>query len=129
MTPVFSLAVVAGVALGGGLGAVVRLMLDRWLPFGVLAANTLGCLLLGWLFGELSAPESRASATTGLFSEPVMTVLVFGVIGALSTFATVSVRVAQLWIARERLRAAGMWLLNVTCGFAAAAAGIALSGL
>lgn len=129
MTPAFSVAVVIGVGLGGGLGAVVRLLLDRWLPFGVLAANTAGCLLLGWLFGELSALEAAGTAPTGLFSEPVMTVIVFGVVGALSTFATVSARAAKLWMTQQRLRAAGMWLLNVACGFVAAAAGVALSGL
>lgn len=126
MTPVFSLAVVAGVALGGAAGAVLRLLLDRLLPFGILVANTAGCLLLGWLLGQLSVMGSFGA---GIFSGPGMTVLMFGLVGALSTFATVSVRVAQLWMAGRRLRALGMWTLHLLCGFTAAALGVALSGL
>lgn len=129
MTPALSIAVVAGVALGGALGAVTRLLLDRFLPFGILLANTAGCLILGYLYGEFSHRQEQGFHEAGFFSEPVLTVVVFGVLGALSTFATVSLRAAQHWISGRRLQAAGMWVLHVGCGFAAAALGIALSGL
>lgn len=130
MTPVLSAAVIVGVALGGALGAVARLLLDRMLPFGILTANTVGCFALGYLFGEFSTlTVSGPAPETGPFSEPVMTVLAFGLIGTLSTFATVSVRAAELWMNGQRLHASGLWTIHVSCGFAAAAVGIALSSL
>lgn len=128
MSPEFSLAIALGVALGGSVGAVLRFVLDRYLRVGLLLANMLGCLVLGYLLGELTwLSENGVDEPEGLFSGPVSTVLIFGVLGALSTFATVSVRVAQTWTAGRRLRAAGIWASHVGFGFAAAALGIALS--
>lgn len=130
MTAPMTLAVLAGVALGGAVGAVLRLLLDRALPFGILAANTLGCLALGFLFGILSAHGGEGQEPAGgISSEPVVAVLSFGLLGALSTFSTVSLRAAQLWMGGQRARALGMWALHVVFGFAAAAAGVVLSGL
>lgn len=128
MNPEFGLAVALGVTLGGSIGAVLRFLLDRYLRVGLLLANLLGCLALGYLLGELTwLNEAGIAEPSGVFSEPVTTVLIFGVLGALSTFATVSVRVAQTWMAGRRLLAAGIWLAHVGLGFAAAALGIALS--
>ncbi len=130
MTAPLTLALVGGVAVGGAVGAVLRLLLDRALPFGILAANTLGCLVLGFLFGAFSAHGGEGQEPAGgIFAEPAVTVLSFGLLGALSTFATVSLRVAQLWMGGHRGRALGMWALHVVLGFAAAAAGVVLSGL
>ncbi|PRZ14551.1 fluoride efflux transporter FluC [Nesterenkonia sandarakina] len=132
MDPEISMIVVLGVALGGALGAVLRFLLDRYLRAGILLANVLGCLVLGYLFGELTwLAETGADAGSGvfaaLFSGTGSTILSIGVLGALSTFATVSVRVAQTWMAGRQLRAAGIWVTHVGLGFAAAALGIALS--
>lgn len=129
MNPEFSLAIALGVALGGSVGALVRFLLDRYLRAGLLLANTLGCCVLGYLLGELTwLSENRtAGAPEDAVLDPVSTVLIFGVLGALSTFATVSVRVAQAWVSGRRLWAVGIWTAHVGCGFAAAALGIALS--
>ncbi|MCH8559570.1 fluoride efflux transporter FluC [Nesterenkonia sp. DZ6] len=128
MNPEFSIAIALGVALGGSVGAVARFLLDRYLRVGLLLANTLGCFLLGYLLGELTWLSGNGAAEPeGVLPSPVSTVLIFGVLGALSTFATVSVRVAQTWVSGRRLRAVGIWTAHVGCGFAAAALGIALS--
>lgn len=128
MNPEFSLAIALGVALGGSAGAVLRFLLDRYLRVGLLLANVLGCLALGYLLGELTwLNEAGVTEPEGVFSGPATTVLIFGLLGALSTFATVSVRVAQTWTAGRQLRAAGIWITHVGFGFAAAALGIALS--
>lgn len=130
MTTTLTLAVVLGVALGGAAGAVLRLLLDRYARFGILVANTLGCLLLGFLYGEFSALTSAdAVPDNGFFSPGVVTVISYGLIGALSTFATVSLRAAQRWVDGHRMQAAWIWLVNVVCGFVAAGIGMGLSGL
>ncbi|WP_218220219.1 CrcB family protein [Nesterenkonia sp. Act20] len=130
MTYELSLLLVLGVAVGGAAGAVLRYLLDRYLPGGLLAANVLACLALGYLYGELSwLAETGREAGGGLLSEPVAAALSVGALGALSTFATVSLRVAQRWMAGQRLRAVGVWTAHVGLGFAAAALGIALSRL
>lgn len=119
MTPVLVLAV----AVGGGLGAVARLMLDGFLrsrvrvgyPLGTTVINVTGSFLLGLVTGLAMAhglpPEWRAILGTGF-------------LGGYTTFSTASyetVRLAQ----QRRYRAAlfngvGMLLL------ALAAAGLGL---
>ncbi len=130
MTAPLTLAVLVGVALGGAAGAVLRLLLDRLLPFGILAANTVACLVLGFLFGAFSAHGGEGQEPAGgILSEPLVAVLSFGLLGALSTFATVSLRAAQLWMGGRQLWALGMWTLHVVLGFGAGAAGVLLSGV
>ena len=121
--------IILGIALGGAAGAIVRLILDRILPFGILLANSLGCAILGFLFGEMSAvdPETYELLGTGTVSPALLTILTFGLIGALSTFATVSLNAAQLWMSGHRIRAAALWGIHLICGFLAGAGGFALS--
>ncbi|GAB3188287.1 fluoride efflux transporter FluC [Nesterenkonia suensis] len=130
MTTTLSVALVLGVAVGGAGGAVLRLLLDRYVRYGILVANTLGCLVLGFLYGEFSALTAvQPAPEAGVFSPGVLTVLSYGLIGALSTFATVSLRAAQRWADGHRLQAAWIWLVNIVCGVLAAGLGIAISGL
>lgn len=112
----FTLPVVLLAALGGGLGAAARFLLDSYVRAGVLLANTAGSLLLGLMLG-LSA------AGAVVFSSPALGFASIGFIGALTTFATVSLRAAQLWTTKRRLSAVGLWLAHTGCGLAAAAAG------
>lgn len=111
------------VALAGGLGAVVRFLVDAAvtrqvrtsaLPLGTLVVNTTGSLLLGLLTGWWAAhggdPALRAILGTGF-------------LGGYTTFSTASVEAARL------ARGDGAWpaLLHATgmlvAGVLAAAAG------
>lgn len=130
MMATLSVATVLGVALGGALGAVLRLLLDRYLRGGVLLANTLGCFILGFLFGEFSVLQTDdATVDVGWLSEPVLAVLAVGLVGALSTFSTVSLRVAQLWMDGRRPRAVFTWTSHVLCGITGGVLGVAVSGM
>ncbi|WP_022872358.1 fluoride efflux transporter FluC [Nesterenkonia alba] len=115
------LALTLGVALGGAIGATLRCLLDAYLPGGVLIANTVGSLAIGWLYGMLVAGSSWLTETT-------TAALTVGLIGALSTFATVSLRAAQLWTGHRRWAAVGLWSVHIVCGLLAASAGVFLSG-
>jgi CrcB protein len=78
-----SLAVLAGVGLLGGVGALARLLLDRavslragsGLPWGTLAVNLSGALALGVLVGAAVTGDALRLAGTGL-------------LGAYTTFST-----------------------------------------
>jgi CrcB protein len=78
-----SLPVVLAIGLLGGLGSVARLLLDgavtrrlgRGFPFGTLAVNLSGSLLLGVLVGAALSGDAYRLAGTGL-------------LGAYTTFST-----------------------------------------
>lgn len=116
------LLVALGVGLGGALGASARYLLDRFLPGGVLLANVLGSLLIGLLFGALD--EVTTADGPPPMHPALLAMLSVGLLGALSTFATVSLRAAQLWMRRRRLRAVGMWCAHAVLGLAAAVLGM-----
>lgn len=123
-----SLTLVAAVGVAGALGAVARVVLDGVatsrlaapFPYGILAVNVAGSLLLGVLAGwvlDAGGPEAwRVVVGTGFC-------------GGFTTFSTVSVVSVQLALddqpGRALANAAGTLLLTV----AAAAAGLALGGL
>ncbi|WP_258935025.1 CrcB family protein [Nesterenkonia pannonica] len=108
-------AVVLGIAVGGAFGAAVRYLLDRYLPAGLLAANALGCFGAGILYGLLVSGSG--------LDEQLATVLAVGVFSALTTFATVSLRSALLWLDGRRWAAVGMWAAHAGAGLGAAMLG------
>ncbi len=87
------------VALGGSMGAVSRWALGSWLdrltigtkfPVGIFAANALGCLVIGILFG---LAEGR-----GWISDANLRLLVFtGFLGSFTTFSTFSWNTFELF--------------------------------
>lgn len=116
-------AVFLGVALAGGLGASMRLLLDGvvcsrtrsdGLPWGTIVVNLSGSLLLGLLLGL---------ATGSLVSEEWVHVLGVGFLGGYTTFSTASFETVRL-LQQRRLGAAlvnGFGVLLAT----AIAAGVA----
>ena len=77
------------IGLGGGLGAILRYILSglvqNWsksisFPYGTLAVNLLGCLLIGLLTG--------LAETRGLFSPEVRLFIFVGLLGGFTTFST-----------------------------------------
>ena len=83
------------VGLGGALGAISRYALSSWVvrrfPVGTLAANLIGCFLIGLLM---------AFAVKAKVPNPIWrTFLVGGFLGALTTFSTFGYQTVEL--ARE----------------------------
>jgi CrcB protein len=120
--------ILAGVALAGAAGAVVRYQLDGWIsskgglfPWGTFIINISGAFVLGFLFTVFTSrlnvqPWVRSAATTGF-------------LGAYTTFSTLMLETSQLV---EQ----GSWTLgavNILCsmfaGMVAVFAGIFLGRL
>ena len=115
------------IAAGGAIGALLRFwmssgvyaMLGRGFPYGTLAVNVLGSLLMGYLYIvmierlALSA-EWRAFALVGL-------------LGAFTTFSTFSIETLNLLEQADYGKAAGNMLLSVVACVAAAYAGVMLA--
>lgn len=97
---------ILAVGAGGGLGAVLRYMASgavyRWtsgdFPYGTLAVNVLGSLLLGFI---IQLAESRTGPG------PVMKMfLTVGLCGGFTTFSTFSVETWKLFMEGSYLAAA-----------------------
>ena len=87
-----------GVALGGALGSLCRFGLSRWLArwnphtsfsAGVLAANLLGCFLIGLMFAKIPPLEPELRDT-------LWALVVTGFLGGLTTFSSFSLELFQL---------------------------------
>jgi CrcB protein len=77
------------VGLGGFVGAVLRYLVSGWvqessgsatLPYGTLAVNVLGCLVIGAL--------SFLADTRGMFSVETRLLVFVGLLGGFTTFST-----------------------------------------
>jgi CrcB protein len=110
-----------GVTLFGGLGAVLRFLVDKAVstrsrgafPLGTLVVNLSGALVLGILSGLLLPPTAALLAGTA-------------VIGSYTTFSTWMLESERL-IEERRVGLAAMNLgLSLALGIAAAAVGLAL---
>ena len=102
------------VALGGGLGAVIRWQLSAlnsssWMPLGTLSANMIGCLAIGMVLGVLQ-PGSNAF----LF-------LAAGLCGALTTFSSFAV---ELLDAPRPALALAYAVLSLSAGLALVMVGL-----
>jgi CrcB protein len=108
------------VALGAAVGAPTRYLVDRavqvWLgtgfPWGTLAVNVTGCLVLGLLTGSGTTPAA-VTAAVGT-----------GFCGALTTYSTFGWEATHLPVRR----ATAYVLVSTAAGLAAAALGWALGG-
>ena len=115
------LVVVMAVSLGGGAGALARLVAHRVAPevWVTLAVNLVGCALIGVLV-VLTTEVWRAHPLIRPF-------LGTGVLGGFTTFSTYTLDAHGLWVAGDRL-AAGGYLVGTLLGcVAATAAAVALT--
>lgn len=117
------------IALGGGLGAVSRHLLNSWVsrlmgvdfPWGILAINVLGSLLMGVLVEWM--------ALRGAVSSELRAFLTVGILGGFTTFSSFSL---DTWLLIERgqtVSALAYVALSVGLAIAALAAGLHLTRL
>ena len=106
---------ILAIAAGGAVGAVLRFLmsngiyglLGRGFPYGTLAVNVLGSLLMGFLYILLlervsTGPELRAA-------------LLVGLLGAFTTFSTFSIETLNLIEQADYMKA----LINMVASVAA----------
>ena len=79
-----------GGVLRFGLSTWVHRVLDnQWFPYGTLAVNALGCLLIGFLAG---LAEARAAA----FTSDVRLFIFVGILGGFTTFSSFALETFSL---------------------------------
>jgi CrcB protein len=115
------------IALGSALGGVARNGMSAWLserageafPWGTLAVNVLGSLVVGALAAVGDAPRLGLSVDARQF-------LMIGVLGGFTTFSAFSLQTLRLIQDGDWARASANVLLSVGLGVAAAVAGYRL---
>ena len=108
---------VLAIAAGGAIGSLLRYGVSTWVhslvgrefPYGTLAVNVLGCLVMGFLFVILVERVSDAALWRAA--------LLIGVLGGFTTFSSFSIETFNLiedglWL-RAMLNAAGSLVLCV----------------
>ena len=118
---------IVAIASGGAVGAVLRYWVSNWVytfsgrgfPYGTLAVNVLGSLVMGFLFVWLLERLSN-DLTLRAF-------LLIGLLGAFTTFSTFSVETLNLIESGQLARALANVLLSVVLCIAAAALGVLLA--
>ncbi|BBY54601.1 fluoride efflux transporter CrcB [Mycobacterium koreense] len=115
----------AAVMVAGGLGAVLRFLVDRAVarrmargrgfPFGTLVVNVTGSLVLGLISGLALSPQWSLLAGTAL-------------VGSYTTFSTWMLETQRLAEEHQRLPAAANIVISIVAGLAAALAGQFLGG-
>ena len=114
------------IAAGGALGAVARYGVGVWSvrlfpaaqwPWGTLAVNVLGGLLMGLLAGWLAFRGSAHGETLRLFAA-------IGVLGGFTTFSAFSLETALMIERRQFAMAGGYAALSVVLSVAALFVGL-----
>ena len=115
------------VGIGGAVGAILRYVLSGHVqtqiggtsfPYGTLAVNVIGCLLIGILSRVVSPPERIANQSL-LF-------LFVGVFGAFTTFSTFGKETVDLFQAGRVYAALANVGMHMVLGLAAVGAGYGL---
>jgi fluoride exporter len=113
----------AGVFVIGGIGAVTRFLVDRAVsaraggrfPFGTLAVNLSGALLLGFLGGLAFSPHVALLAGTAF-------------VGSYTTFSTWMLETQRLTEERQVFEAVANIAVSVILGLTAAGLGLWIGG-
>lgn len=112
--------------IGGGLGALSRFGLSKWVsqlgkgnfPFGTMSVNWIGCLLIGffsaWFTGRLVSPEFRI-------------LILVGFLGAFTTFSTYSLDTVRLILDKSYWTALWNFILSNGVGMLLVFSGILLA--
>lgn len=112
------------VGLGGFIGSALRFMISGWtqrlapfsdFPYGTLAVNVIGCLMIG-LLGGLAEYRQVLDAGQRLF-------VVLGVLGGFTTFSAFSFETLMLAQDGQLLKMAANIVAQVLFGFTAAMVG------
>lgn len=117
------------VALGGALGSVARYVLSAAVqasaqsnyPWGTMAVNVLGCLVIGFV--------SALAAAHGMISPGLKLLLATGFCGGFTTFSTFMQETLTLTSTGNATTALLYIVASVAMGFMAAAAGMAIGRL
>ena len=108
------------IGLGGFMGAILRYsisgIVQNWsksvsFPYGTLAVNLLGCLLIGFL--------SQLVESYGIFSPETRSFIFIGLLGALTTFSTFGNESVNLLREGENLLSFANVGLHLVLGFGA----------
>lgn len=114
------------VFLGGGLGAVLRMLVGRasllWFgptfPWGTLIVNVAGSFAIGLLAGLFAAFET---------GQPLRLFLVTGLLGGFTTFSAFSLDALTLWQRGDLAQAAAYVIGSVILSLAAIFLGLVLA--
>ena len=114
----------AGVLCGGAAGAACRFALgltlaNGWLPWGILTANVLGCLLMGVLQGVMRRLDRPFVVGYCLLGT--------GFLGGFTTFSSFAVDTILLWHDGHGTLAGLNVALNLFLGVGAVGAGYGLA--
>ena len=117
------------VAIGGCLGSIARYWLSGVVqryangefPYGTLAVNVLGCLVIGYVVGLVEYRQ--------LFGPNVRLFLTVGILGGFTTFSTFGYETFALLRDKQHLLALGNVAANVLIGVVAVMAGWFLAKL
>jgi CrcB protein len=114
---VFNPKALIGIALAGGIGAMIRFAMSRWqgyLPWGILLANISASFFAGWAVIHFTSDTTWAAIT------------VVGLAGGLSTFSSWAAATVQLTAKGRVFRSALYTLLTLILSSTAAYFGLLL---
>lgn len=109
------------VFVGGGAGAATRFLLEDTLKtsVGTWLINTIGCLLMGFLFGWLTASTMAEGRKATLYL-----LTMSGFVGGFSTFSHFILIAVNYFRGGQPGLASGYLLITVACGLVCCFAGI-----
>jgi len=116
------------VAAGGLIGASLRYLVSTWVqgaagdgafPYGTLAVNAAGCLVIGLVAGYAEARQPLSSEAQGF--------LVVGVLGGFTTFSAFGIDTIRLVRDGAYVAASANVVLQVAVGLTAVVIGLRLA--